>query len=70
VAGKGVTKKQAEAKAAALYREHQRDPMAFAEHLGRTRHGTKSVPFSGGEGGARRGTESDACPSPPTSSKR
>jgi integrase len=46
-AGKGVTKKQAEAKATALYREHQRDPMAFAEHLGRSRHGTKAVPFSG-----------------------
>jgi len=46
-AGKGVTKKQAEAKAAALYRKHQRDPIAFAEHLGRSRHGTKAVPFSG-----------------------
>ncbi|MCB9741641.1 MAG: site-specific integrase [Alphaproteobacteria bacterium] len=46
-AGKGVTKKQAEAKAVALYRKHQRDPIAFVEHLGRSRHGTKAVPFSG-----------------------
>lgn len=46
-AGKGVTRKQAEAKAAALYRQYQRDPMAFAEHLGRSLHGTKAVPFSG-----------------------
>ncbi|MCP4838141.1 MAG: hypothetical protein GY894_02090 [Planctomycetes bacterium] len=46
-AGKGVGEREAKRKARALYRERQRDPMAFVETFAQPRPARAALPFGG-----------------------